>query len=55
VREQWLVKRHAMIPTMMRRQGARMWVVVHEEFHNDPHDGVWRAMGDVRRWLYDRL
>jgi hypothetical protein len=36
VREQWLVKRHAMIPAMMRRQGVQMWIIVNEEFHNDP-------------------
>jgi Xaa-Pro dipeptidase len=36
MREQWLVKRQAMIPAMMRRQGVQMWIVVNEEFHNDP-------------------
>ena len=36
VREQWLVKRHAMILDMMRRNGVDMWIVVNEEFHDDP-------------------
>lgn len=36
VREQWLAKRHAMLLEMMRRHDVQMWVVVNEEFHNDP-------------------
>ena len=36
VREQWLVKRHAMLLPMMRRHGIGMWIVVNEEFHDDP-------------------
>ena len=36
LREQWLEKRHAMILPMMRRYGIEMWIVVNEEFHNDP-------------------
>jgi Xaa-Pro aminopeptidase len=36
LREQWLEKRHAMILPMMRRHGIDMWIVVNEEFHNDP-------------------
>ena len=36
VREQWLVKRHAMLLDMMRRHNVEMWIVVNEEFHNDP-------------------
>jgi Xaa-Pro dipeptidase len=36
VREGWLVKRHAMLLEMMRRHGVDMWIVVNEEFHNDP-------------------
>jgi len=36
VRERWLVKRHAMLLDMMRRHNIDMWVVVNEEFHNDP-------------------
>ena len=36
IREQWLVKRHAMLLEMMRRHNIDMWVVVNEEFHNDP-------------------
>ncbi|MBK6489549.1 MAG: M24 family metallopeptidase [Gemmatimonadetes bacterium] len=36
VREGWLVKRHAMLLDMMRRHDVQMWVVVNEEFHNDP-------------------
>lgn len=36
VREQWLQKRHEMILPMMRKHGIDMWIVVNEEFHNDP-------------------
>jgi Xaa-Pro aminopeptidase len=36
VREGWLVKRHAVLLEMMRRHGVDMWIVVNEEFHNDP-------------------
>lgn len=36
VREQWLVERHQMILPMMREQGIDMWIVVNEEFHDDP-------------------
>jgi hypothetical protein len=36
VREQWLAKRHEMILPMMRAHGIDMWIVVNEEFHNDP-------------------
>jgi len=36
VREQWLAKRHGMILDMMRRHGVDMWIVVNEEFHDDP-------------------
>jgi Xaa-Pro aminopeptidase len=36
VREQWLVQRHAMLLPMMRRHGIGMWIVVNEEFHDDP-------------------
>jgi Xaa-Pro dipeptidase len=36
VREQWLVKRHAMLLDMMRRHNVEMWIVGNEEFHNDP-------------------
>lgn len=36
VREQWLLKRHAMLLPMMRRHGIGMWIVVNEEFHDDP-------------------
>src|SRR5690242_12003999 len=36
VREQWLAKRHGMILDMMRRNGVDMWIVVNEEFHDDP-------------------
>ena len=36
IREQWLAKRHEMIPAMMRRHGVQMWIVVNEEFHKDP-------------------
>ena len=36
VREQWLEKHHQMILPMMRRHGIGMWMVVNEEFHDDP-------------------
>jgi hypothetical protein len=36
VREQWLAKRHSMILDMMRRNRVDMWIVVNEEFHDDP-------------------
>jgi len=36
VREQWLQKHHQLILPMMRRHGIGMWMVVNEEFHDDP-------------------
>ncbi|HLM43778.1 MAG TPA: Xaa-Pro aminopeptidase, partial [Myxococcaceae bacterium] len=36
VREAWLVKRHEMLLPMMRRHGVGMWIIVNEEFHDDP-------------------
>ncbi|MFN8580459.1 MAG: M24 family metallopeptidase [Gemmatimonadaceae bacterium] len=36
VREGWLPQRHAMLLDMMRRRGIGMWLVVNEEFHDDP-------------------
>src|SRR5215472_1019654 len=36
VREQWLAKRHEMILPMMRKHQIDMWIVVNEEFHDDP-------------------
>ena len=36
MREQWLVKRHEMILSMMRKHGIDMWIIVNEEFHDDP-------------------
>ena len=36
VREGWLEKRHAMLLSMMRKHNVAMWIVVNEEFHNDP-------------------
>jgi hypothetical protein len=36
VRESWLTVRHAMILDMMRRHHIDMWIVVNEEFHDDP-------------------
>ncbi len=35
-RESWLAKRHQMLLPMMRHHGVAMWIVVNEEFHNDP-------------------
>lgn len=36
IREGWLVKRHDMLLPMMRRHNVGMWIVVNEEFHDDP-------------------
>ena len=36
VREQWLRTRHEMLLPMMRRHDIGMWIVVNEEFHDDP-------------------
>ncbi len=36
VREGWLVRRHELLLPMMRRHGVGMWIVVNEEFHDDP-------------------
>jgi Xaa-Pro aminopeptidase len=36
IREQWLFKRHDMLLDMMRRHDIDMWIVVNEEFHDDP-------------------
>ena len=36
VREGWLLKRHDLLLPMMRRHEVGMWIVVNEEFHDDP-------------------
>ncbi|HEX6693615.1 MAG TPA: M24 family metallopeptidase [Longimicrobiales bacterium] len=36
IRESWLPKRHAMLLEMMRRNDVQMFIVVNEEFHDDP-------------------
>lgn len=36
IREDWLTRRHALLLDMMRRHGVGMWIVVNEEFHDDP-------------------
>ena len=36
VRDAWLEQRHEMLLPMMRRHGIGMWIVVNEEFHDDP-------------------
>ncbi|MCC6241410.1 MAG: M24 family metallopeptidase [Gemmatimonadaceae bacterium] len=36
VREGWLSERHALLLPMMRRHEIAMWIVVNEEFHDDP-------------------
>lgn len=36
VREGWLERRHDLLLDMMRRHGVGMWIVVNEEFHDDP-------------------
>src|SRR4029078_2706675 len=37
VRDGWIKKRFdTLLPAMMRRHGIDAWIVVNEEFHNDP-------------------
>ena len=36
LREGWLEKRHGLLLEMMRRHRIAMWIVVNEEFHDDP-------------------
>ncbi len=36
VRESWLETRHGLLLDMMRRHEIDMWIVVNEEFHDDP-------------------
>jgi len=36
VREGWLARRYQMLLPMMRTHGVGMWIVVNEEFHDDP-------------------
>ena len=36
VREGWLTTRHAMVLPLLRRHGLGAWIVVSEEFHEDP-------------------
>lgn len=36
LRETWLARRHELLLPMMRRHNVAMWVVVNEEFHDDP-------------------
>jgi Xaa-Pro dipeptidase len=36
VRERWLDTRHGLLLDMMRRHGVGMWIIVNEEFHDDP-------------------
>ncbi|WP_224364590.1 M24 family metallopeptidase [Hyalangium versicolor] len=36
VREGWLARRHELLLPMMRRHGVDMWIIVNEEFHDDP-------------------
>lgn len=36
VREGWLEKRHQMLHEMMKKHGVDWFIVVNEEFHNDP-------------------
>ena len=35
-RDRWLEKRHTMLLGMMRRHDLDWWIVVNEEFHDDP-------------------
>ena len=36
VRERWLADRHAQLLPVMRTHGVAMWIVVNEEFHDNP-------------------
>jgi Xaa-Pro dipeptidase len=36
IRESWLVKRQAMILPLLRKHGLGMWIILNEEFHDDP-------------------
>ena len=36
LRTQWLEERHRRLLPMMRTHGVHMWIVMNEEFHNDP-------------------
>ena len=36
IREGWLRQRHDMILPLMRKHDLQMWIVVNEEFHDDP-------------------
>lgn len=36
VREAWLVTRYQMLLPMMQRHRIDMWIIVNEEFHDDP-------------------
>ncbi len=36
IREGWLARRYQMLLPMMRRHGVGLWIVVNEEFHDDP-------------------
>ena len=36
LREGWLLQRRGLLLEMMRRNGVAMWIVVNEEFHDDP-------------------
>ncbi|WP_257454864.1 M24 family metallopeptidase [Archangium lipolyticum] len=36
LRESWLARRHELLLPMMRRHGVGMWIIVNEEFHDDP-------------------
>ena len=36
LREAWLARKHDLLLPMLRRHGISMWIVVNEEFHDDP-------------------
>ena len=36
LRDRWLTRRHGMLLPMMRQHDVDMWIVVNEEFHDDP-------------------
>ena len=36
LRLKWLEQKHASLLPMMRKLGIGLWVIIYEEFHNDP-------------------
>ena len=36
LRDNWISRKHTLLLPMMRKHGVSMWIVVNEEFHDDP-------------------